>query len=256
MLALATGRGGSGKTKYVCRIARKALKRKDTLVFSNLPFNAPDALAEARLHYYSDVYDLARVIMPYINTVDRILIIMDEADNLIDARNWKELDSFFKWLTGQDRHFGIDMWATSRHWLKVDADFRRQAHLVIDCDVLRIFGIRCAFNTSRAAQKKGKIPRGFFVSREYDAIEYEKWSATQGTHEMVPDYVELSLIMKSDRDFFDTFAMIPFPYVICQDCGHIQTKVCLHCKQKVLKRSATENDDVPSFSVADGMSSA
>jgi len=39
MMLLATGKGGSGKTKYVSRIARKNLKFEDTAIVSNLPFN-------------------------------------------------------------------------------------------------------------------------------------------------------------------------------------------------------------------------
>jgi len=227
MMLLATGKGGSGKTKYVSRIARRNMIYEDTAIVSNLPFN----VTNERLFYYSDLYDLAIVIEPLLEKYDRIIIIMDEAPNLIDSRNWAELSPYFKWLTGQDRHFGVDLYATARHFLKVDVDFRRQMHTVVECDVLRIFGFPLAINTGRREQKRGKIPRGLFITKEYDATEFEKWVETSGTHEMIPEYVDFSVILKADRDFFDTFAKIPFPYVICQTCGHIQRNVCIPCSK-------------------------
>jgi len=259
MMNSLTGKGGSGKTKGAARVLKEYLLSGDTKCFSNLPVKAPLAIDDGRLSYYSDLYDLARQVSVVIRDMEEsdrqgrkpaweaIFILLDEAPNFINARNWKDLSVYFQWLTGQDRHFGCDLLATGRAWRKIDVDFRQQCRSNYVCSVASIIGIPLAINMSRKQQKKGKIPRGLFRTIEYDADEFETWHETQYNPDRKPKptygahfWQGWSLLRKSDRDFFNTFAIIPFPYEVCFTCGHVMQHLCENkrCKEKVPYRVA------------------
>lgn len=227
------GEGGSGKSFGFSRYLRGALI-DDATVFSNLPVNAPVSRSEGRLLYYSDLYDLARQLTPILDKKDDIVIGIDEADRFINARNWKDTSDFFLWILGQDRHFGVSIVVTTRHILKLDIDFRRQLHYAIEC---RSLPWPLTRNVSRKAQKKGKTPHGVFRYKEFKGIEYAQW-AESGDFERkkmpIPTYgghfwQGWASITKRDREFFNSFEIIPAPYVICKDCGHIAMKKCGTC---------------------------
>lgn len=247
---LYVGERGTGKSLRASRYCSRALDDDDAIVVSNLAFNAPRARKDGRLLYYSDMYDLIKVVDPLLEVHDDIIIFMDEMNNLVSSRSWKDTSEYFMWLLGQDRHFGVSIIGTTRHIMKIEVDFRRQLDCVVEC---RTYPWPLTRNLSRKAQKKGKNPSSLFSCTQYEGIAFGQWSETVDPEKLnkpKPTYGAhfwqgWYTIRKEDREFFNTFERLPAPFIICKTCGHIIKENCDSCGTKGVNKRPEAQQPLP-----------
>lgn len=103
------GLPGSGKTSYLCKIARKNLK-SGKRVFSNFACKGCYKLDFSDL----GLYDFS----------DSILLI-DEISLVCDSRDWKAFNSDLRYFFTNHRHYNIDIYYCSQWLTDTDVKIRR-----------------------------------------------------------------------------------------------------------------------------------
>lgn len=134
--------------------------RIDHIVFS-LKRNLFRLLSVA-FAYFDDCYVPSRGKITYFDDITELLevqdgvIIMDEAQNLLDARNWENLPLEFSNKLRQHRKHNLDLYATTQNMGTIDINMRRLVQKWTHCkDVFALFWIRnpSLFTLHQAQQK-------------------------------------------------------------------------------------------------------
>lgn len=120
MIFVYTGKTGSGKTWKMVHDAYKEWKR-GVDIYSNIPLFFKDRKYKidrvGEIHYYESIIELL--------DVSDGIILMDEAQVLMNARNWENLPYEFQWKLQQHRKHKLDLFATTQNMGTIDIAMRR-----------------------------------------------------------------------------------------------------------------------------------
>lgn len=120
MIFVYTGKTGSGKTWSMVHDAFKQWK-KGIDVYSNIPLfferRRHNFSKVGKIYYYESITELL--------SVSDGLILMDEAQVLMNARNWENLPLEFQWKLQQHRKHRLDLYATAQNMGTIDITLRR-----------------------------------------------------------------------------------------------------------------------------------
>lgn len=141
------GLPGGGKTTFLAKKAKKALKRGER-VYTNFEFKGAYKLDfnDLGVHDYSDC-----------------TILIDEISLLCDSRNWKEFGANLVYFFSHHRKYGVTVWACSQSFRDCDVKIRNLTD--------HLYYIKClpfGFSSVRVIQKvfdvDGEITEGYNLS--------------------------------------------------------------------------------------------
>lgn len=128
---LYVGKRGRGKSLQLTRDAQRELAR-GSLVLSNYPVYDPRTGRVAVVWF--DIADMMnRVAVAVLDNVERvrqglepyrIILVMDEAQNHFDARDWEKTPRWFRQFLAESRHFWVGVLAATQSISQVDKRFR------------------------------------------------------------------------------------------------------------------------------------
>lgn len=113
-----TGLPGKGKTYYMSVMAERFLREGRT-VYANYHLNVPDEYKH-QVVYWSNVYE--------INAFEEGVILMDEAQRYFNSRQWGLLSEDTEIKLQQHRKNGLDIYATTQHYTRLDVTLRILVH--------------------------------------------------------------------------------------------------------------------------------
>lgn len=142
MIHVYTGKTGSGKTWSMVQDAFREWKRGAD-IYSNIPLFFEATLPKkvdklqtwidsfwptkkpGKVYYYQHIAELL--------SVRDGIILMDEAQVLINARNWENLPYEFQWKLQQHRKHRLDLYATCQNMGTIDITMRRLVQAWYHC---------------------------------------------------------------------------------------------------------------------------
>lgn len=182
MIVIFTGPAGQGKTFVMSRIVRKEWKKGEA-IYPNFPvWFDHDASNIFKWNMLEETYHLKKGIL-----------MIDESQKLLDARNWALLPPSFRDKIAMHRHHHIDIYTTTQDLGHIDLRLRSNAHRVISCKSIYrlpktqkekpLFQIIRAISRERKwesqtnsvmFEKKGKN-RYYFLSRLWTKTYYDTY---------------------------------------------------------------------------------
>ena len=205
MITVIVGKPGSGKSYWLALKAKEILSdsKESREIWANFKIN------DNRVHYYDNFLDLA--------DKKDIVIFMDEADENMDARDWKDLPVPTRRKFRQHRHHAIDIYLASQDFGFIDISIRKLTARYLE--IKKVVG---------SSEKRGVLPAhpwGLFFLREYSPFEYDKvrrklvsWHFFWGSPEIYhfyDTYEDISdLLTQSDRIDIKQMAVR-----VCSKCG-------------------------------------
>jgi len=125
-LTLVEGATGGGKSWFTVNILVKPEWEKGTNIFPNFPlWYDSDFTRITRWHVLDDTYGL-------INGI----ILIDEAQKLLNARRWASLPMAFADKIAEHRHHGLDIISMAQDISHIDVRLRTNIHEVYNCQSL------------------------------------------------------------------------------------------------------------------------
>lgn len=119
---LYVGKRGRGKSLLLTRDVQRELRR-GSLVLSNCAVYDPKS--ERYAHVWLSVGELMeRVARAVLDGEKRIIIVVDEAQNHFDARDWDKCPRWFRQFLSESRHYGVGVIAATQAISQVDKRFR------------------------------------------------------------------------------------------------------------------------------------
>jgi len=202
MISLITGLPGQGKTYYLAKLAKEAIKAKRPL-WVNFHLNTTSDL----VHYYNDPAMLG--------DVESGLIIMDEAQIYFNSRNWEAMPERVQYKLQQHRKDGLDIIGAVQNEARVDVVFRELVAEWKHCK--KIF----------SSLENARFPWGLIILSKFDPTMMKEGKPRRAG---LPEFVR---IKKEITQFYDTLQKIPLPnagdwkpahFRICLDCGKTSYK--------------------------------
>lgn len=173
MITARLGRPGQGKSLTGSIHIKEQLDMGIT-VYSNLHLN------ESRANYF--YFDTADYEVIY--TLQDGVIVFDEGQFLLDARNWSAMPVKFRQLLQKGRHEGLDFDILTQNINQIDVSARRLVHEAL---LVSKWFSSTYFNI------------GLFAVWDVDVLNLEK-QATQG----LPNFI---FATKSDFTYYDSYAL-------------------------------------------------
>lgn len=182
MIQLITGLPGSGKTLFLVREIKKALK-ENRKVASNI------SIKDSRVKYSDNAFELL--------AGEDELLVLDELQRSINSRLWELLPVGIQDRLQQHRKFGLDIWGSVQNIKRLDVVARELVEKYFE--VIKICG------TTEKDRVFPKHPWGLFMVREFnvDDAGLKRRSVVGGLFG-----VRFFLLRKADYDFYNTFKPI------------------------------------------------
>jgi len=180
-----TGLPGKGKTYYMSHLAERFLKQ-GRMIYANYHLNVPPEM-EHLVHYWSNIYE--------INAFDEGVILMDEAQRYFNSRQWGLLSEDTEIKLQQHRKNGLDIYATTQHYTRLDVTLRILVHKFYVCTrfwkIIRIqeFYLEAMDKANTSGENPSAIWTDFILQRKKIYRFYD-------TNELVPKGKPAPLIHK------------------------------------------------------------
>lgn len=116
------GKRGRGKSLALTREVQRELRR-GSVVLSNCPI--VDPLSGLQVQRWVSVGDLMQSVAEHVLAdCPRIIIVVDEAQNHFDARDWEKTPRWFRQFLAESRHYHVGVLAATQAISQVDKRFR------------------------------------------------------------------------------------------------------------------------------------
>jgi len=131
MITVIEGRPGQGKTVYGVELIQDGLANKRTFVASNIELFFKDNDSRLKrwkyLNLRTTVSDILSLDLEYIYKTlkcDRILLVIDECQTIMNSRRWLEMPPEFEYFLQQHRHYRFDMVGLTQSIKRADVVMR------------------------------------------------------------------------------------------------------------------------------------
>jgi len=135
MITAITGKNGSGKTFIMIREAFYRWKKGED-IYSNTPLLFESYRKKkwktGRIFYYEDINDIIHIRSG--------VVLFDEAQALLNSRNWENLPDEFQFKLQQHRKHQLDLICTTPNMGSIDIVYRRLVHRWLHCENLFSLG--------------------------------------------------------------------------------------------------------------------
>lgn len=161
MITGIVGLPGEGKTLWASQQIKAAIDGGE-IVYSNVHVN------DDREWYYYEKFEL-------LASVQRALIVLDEAQVYMNSRNWKAFPPEFQAFLQQHRHQGVDLYALTQNLNRVDVTFRELVQSLFQVEKHFIFD-KLGFLFGRFRLRElAEPPTGYIETGEVQAF----WAGRQ-----------------------------------------------------------------------------
>lgn len=194
MIYLYTGKTGAGKTLQMVTDAHKEWKKGAT-IYTNFKI----FFDKERVFYYENLSEL--------NEISNAIILMDEAQVLIDSREWDKLPQEFAFKLSQHRKHRLDLYATTQEVGLIDLKLRVLIQEWKHCESLLTYKGLLGFDDKKPTifhfYKLNLMDLDDFKAREPDESKVTKKKT------------KIKFVHKWQKKLYDTYTSIGFkPYQI------------------------------------------
>jgi GTPase SAR1 family protein len=125
MIVLIDGLAGSGKTWLMSRLVKKEWKKGEKIHPNFKLWFDEDASNIKRWHYLDETFNLKRGIL-----------VIDESQKFMDARQWQLLPTSFRDKIAMHRHHHLDIYSTTQDLGHIDHRMRSNIHELYHCQTI------------------------------------------------------------------------------------------------------------------------